>query len=459
MQKNSPFRRHITLRYVLIVGVLLLVANIVLGVVLLNQSKKVMQTLIAKNMLDVSDSAAGFMDGDEMRELTAADVGGPTFNRIAETLSVFAKKVDIRYIYAIRKISDDKFVFTVDPDPVDPGKFGEENVITAALISAGNGVAAVDREPYTDRWGTFYTSYSPVFDSNGDVTAIIGVDFGLEWYDDQVNRYTRTIIMITALTALTGILVMFLIMNRLARRFDELEDELVSLSRELDVLGDTILPNESPSGNADEDSPFRQPATKNDPDEIEQLNNKVRTMHGDIAAYLDNLRSQAKTDALTGISNSSAYHELEKELEKEMEKGDTSFVLTIFDLNDLKGINDVYGHSTGDEVIKNAARILAVVFGKDRTFRIGGDEFAVVMKNTSEAELSEYFTMYEHGIDSYNKAKPNDVPAVLMAHGTAFYRPGEDKAFLDVFKRADEAMYVSKARFYTGQKDRRKRSE
>ncbi len=458
MHNESSIRKHITLRYVFVVGVLLLVANILLGAVMLHQSKQVVKTLIDKNMLDISNCAAGLMDGDVMRELTADDVGGPAFNQIREDLYVFMKRVDIKYIYAIRKISDDEFIFTVDPDPVDPGRFGEPTVVTPALQSAGNGQPAVDFEPYEDRWGTFYTAYTPVFDSRGDVTAIIGVDFGYEWFGDQIRRFNRTVSVISISTILAGAVVMFLIMNKLTRRFTGLEKELTQLSRELDTLGEGILGSDAePEEGADPDVyPFE---TDGDADEIEQLSRKVRSMHEEIGGYLADLRSQAKTDGLTRIANSSAYHTVEQELDEAIRNGDASFHLTIFDINDLKGINDRYGHFTGDEVIRNAAKILSVVFGKDRTYRIGGDEFAVVMRNTSDAEMDEYFAMYEQGVDSYNKAKAPEDPEVRMARGTAAYRPGEDRAFLDVFKRADEAMYANKALFYSGANDRRHRRE
>ena len=56
-----------------------------------------------------------------------------------DKLMVFLKHADIRFIYAVKQVDENKYVFTVDPDPVDPGAFGEEIVITDALIKAGKG--------------------------------------------------------------------------------------------------------------------------------------------------------------------------------------------------------------------------------------------------------------------------------------------------------------------------------
>ena len=65
----------------------------------------------------------------------------------------------------------------------DPAAFGEEVVVSSGLIKAGKGEPAVDDAPLADRWGNYYSSYSPVFDSSGGVAGVIGVDFDAEWYD------------------------------------------------------------------------------------------------------------------------------------------------------------------------------------------------------------------------------------------------------------------------------------
>ena len=130
-------RFSLTTRYVVIVGVLLLAANIVLGIVMMSQSKAMMNTMIRKNMLDISNTAAALLDGDVMAALTADDVGTPKYQDISDKLLVFQNNVDIEFIYAVREVGPGRFVFTVDPDPVDPAQFGEEIVVTDALIEAG----------------------------------------------------------------------------------------------------------------------------------------------------------------------------------------------------------------------------------------------------------------------------------------------------------------------------------
>ena len=186
-----------TTRYVLVFGILLLVATTALGIVVLNQSMSAMEALINKNMLDVVKSAAESLDGDALGALTEDDVDGPVFRDVEERLLAFQRSVDIHFIYAVKQVGEDKFVFTVDPDPVDPGEFGEEIVTTPALVQAAKGIPTVDSEPAADRWGNFYSAYSPVFDSSGGVAGIVGVDFDATWYDGQIREYTTSIAIIT----------------------------------------------------------------------------------------------------------------------------------------------------------------------------------------------------------------------------------------------------------------------
>lgn len=179
--------------FIMAFGLMLFLTNVVLGVVLMKQSTNIIQELVRKNMLSLSNTAADILDGDALSSLTEEDIGSDTYNEIYNDLTSFQNNIDIEYIYAVRKISDNHFIFTVDPDPDDPAEFGEEVLITEALLSAGNGIAMVDNSPAQDEWGNFYSSYSPVYDSKGNVAGIVGIDFNSDWYDLQIREHTISI--------------------------------------------------------------------------------------------------------------------------------------------------------------------------------------------------------------------------------------------------------------------------
>jgi diguanylate cyclase (GGDEF)-like protein len=97
---------------------------------------------------------------------------------------------------------------------------------------------------------------------------------------------------------------------------------------------------------------------------------------------------QSRHDALTGLSNRRAFEErLPVELARASRNG-RPLALCLLDLDGFKGVNDRLGHPAGDEVLRAVARILDESRVADDCFRIGGDEFAVLMPNTSRDEAT-----------------------------------------------------------------------
>ncbi len=436
-----------TTRYVLLVGILLLIANTALGIVVLNESKASMRALINKDMLDIVNSAAGSIDGDELGALTEDDVDGPVFNKIKRQLLVFQNSVDIQFIYAVKQADEDHYVFTVDPDPVDPGEFGEEVLTTPALVEAAGGAPTVDSDPAADRWGNFYSAYSPVFDSDGAVVGVIGVDFDTDWYESQIQRYTFSIAVVTALSVLLAAIMVVVVTHSVRIKFRNLDDGLSDLSEDVDIL----------MGEMASYSGFEIPETMSVPeqtvdtdDELEVLSDKIRAMHSEMRLYLDYLHTQAYTDALTKVANSSAYHEAVHDLNKRIAEGTADFWVAVFDINGLKELNDTYSHECGDYYIQGAAKALTQALGSAPVYRIGGDEFAAVIEGTDQAGIDQILHDIDVAVEAFNAM--TRYPAELaLSIGVAHLTLGEDASFKDVFARADQAMYNDKRAYYQAQ--------
>jgi diguanylate cyclase (GGDEF)-like protein len=116
--------------------------------------------------------------------------------------------------------------------------------------------------------------------------------------------------------------------------------------------------------------------------------------------------------------------------------------LLIFDVNNLKTINDTQGHKAGDDYIKATADILnSNLRGSGSTYRIGGDEFASIIVGKDE----EYIKVLMKSLREENRAAIKG-QNFSCACGAAMFTPGIDTTLRDVFKRADEAMYKEKKR-------------
>ena len=114
-----------------------------------------------------------------------------------------------------------------------------------------------------------------------------------------------------------------------------------------------------------------------------------------------------------------------------------------FDLNNLKYTNDTLGHSAGDLYIKNCAAIIYEIFnGIGKCYRVGGDEFVVLIKKASTIDMTHYMAMLESSVDACNRENKN--LKMQIAYGYAIFTANTDKNLEDTYNRADKMMYINK---------------
>ena len=156
-------------------------------------------------------------------------------------------------------------------------------------------------------------------------------------------------------------------------------------------------------------------------------------------AYLDAV-DMANRDAMTGVKNKRAYVQAEMELDEQIKDGENPpFAVVVCDVNGLKQVNDTQGHKAGDEFIRKACCVICNAFKHSPVFRIGGDEFAVILKNQDYHSRSEL--MQQRG-NVLHEQKENQL--ILLASGISDFQPEKDIRVQDVFERADSLMYLNK---------------
>ncbi len=453
-------------KYTIIISIFLLIVNFLLGYVLMKQSRASMTTLMNERMLDVSNAAAASLDGDLLASIGENDMGSEAYNEIVMELRLFQDNIDLAYIYTVRDMGENHFGFIVDPDPVDPGAYGEEIEYTEALYQASLGTSGVDTEAFKDRWGTFYSAYSPVFDSNGNVAGIVGVDFNAKWYEKQIKRFAVSVVLISVISLLIGAVIVILITAQVRRRLNGVYNDLSSLATDVEHLSREMAASSNYTPTTDkltsDDMDLYTSGSKNghhlNHDSIEALGDKINLMHTEMTHYISYVHEQAYTDSMTGVGNKTAYLDMVKNLNKKIESGNASFATVVFDVNGLKTVNDNLGHEYGDMIICDTALIIKRIFDSAHIFRIGGDEFIAIMEGRyTDKYMLELFKQLDKELASFNANEKNYEMTLSFSRGASVYRSGEDADYQTVFKRADEAMYANKGQYYRQFGDRRKR--
>ncbi|MGX8834436.1 sensor domain-containing diguanylate cyclase [Amedibacillus sp. YH-ame6] len=182
--------------------------------------------------------------------------------------------------------------------------------------------------------------------------------------------------------------------------------------------------------------------THHSKDEVGVLSEALRQTIAQLRKSFDKINALAYIDYLTGTKNKTAYMEHVFDIEEKMKQESVRFSVIVFDLNDLKIVNDTLGHDAGDGFILHATKIIQDSFQGFPLYRIGGDEFVVVIENQTIHKEREMLSLYLEKIEEYNFGQGN--VKISIAYGVASYESGVDNSFKDVFKRADNEMYECK---------------
>ena len=206
-------------------------------------------------------------------------------------------------------------------------------------------------------------------------------------------------------------------------------------------------------------------------DEISELLSSMKQMEADMNTNINslidtkvalketeekasNLQALSEKDALTGIRNKRAYDCEIQKLEADLADGFNEFGLAMIDLNYLKRTNDTYGHEKGNISIRKLCMLVCEIFEHSPVFRIGGDEFIVVLKNRDYRgvdKLIEDFNNRLSALQNDDTLQPWE--RISAAIGYAKFDKTVDKNVEDVFKKADKAMYDRKVSMKAERKD------
>ena len=161
----------------------------------------------------------------------------------------------------------------------------------------------------------------------------------------------------------------------------------------------------------------------------------------------EQLREIAMTDVLTGLYNRRQFYELASLEYERARRYRHAFALLMIDLDDFKQVNDRFGHPAGDQVLVALADIFRQSLRKmDLIFRYGGDEFAILMPETSLEDAIQVSRRMSAAMTELVLPAPLDKLTITLSQGMALYDGHEDVDLQQLLADADRALYAAKAR-------------
>ena len=298
---------------------------------------------------------------------------------------------------------------------------------------------------YDNEYGQTYAYYVPLV-INGIKLGVIGTEVAIDAVNREILRNTITQVVSMGIILIACVAVVLIVIYK--RYISKLLHLQASVREYANGKDPTI------AGEIEKDAVGK--------DEIAALSMQVAAMILELENYMkrliqtaqelvstrqhaDELNELAQKDALTGVRNKTAYDKEVKHLEWKIAEGYKDFAIAMIDLNFLKRINDTFGHEQGNLAIKKLCSMVCSTFKHSPVFRIGGDEFVVVLENEDYENADALIKKFNDWLDQIAAEKDLEVWELVSASvGLARYDPERDTSVANVFKRADKAMYTRK---------------
>ena len=370
----------------------------------------------------------------------------PDYDSVAKKIrAIKDSNADVKFLYVYKVTPQGcRVVFDMDTEDLSASKPGELIAFDDSYPCWDGLIAGKEVPPIISDagYGRLLTILKPVRDVNGNCVCYAAIDVSLNLISEYGNAFIAKV-----LALFSGCFVFIFV---LGLRFVENNIILPVNTMEYCAKNFAYDSDEFCTNNVEQLKRLKIHTG----DEIENLYHALLKTTQDVLTYLEKLRRAkrkvaemdelAHKDSLTGIKNKAAYDEATAALDKKISDGAAQFCIVMVDVNFLKRVNDTYGHERGNVYLMNAVKLICAVFGEEHVYRIGGDEFVVILDG-DKVSLSKYFvTQFVAEMRRKNSAANLDPwEKVSAAVGVAHYTAG-DKTAEEVFKRADAQMYENK---------------
>ena len=400
-------------------------------------------------------------DNDDLMECLKTGVHSEKYDRLQAMLNDMVDDMDLFYLYLVIPDSENGLMHNACSATSDAER--AEGAVDLEIHETSDAYEIETLKKYENcmdyddvsffeeisEWGDCYTACKPMHDSKGNFICLACADIEASVIKHTIRRYAMmNVVLALVLGSLFSLFIILWLNRNIVNPVKKLEESARAYIK-------TVRGKSDP-----ESMVFHAPEINTD-NEIQSLSNTINqmsiVMKNNVEAIISaeekvknakqevsNMTSLAYIDKLTGVKNATALDKEKEKLAKNIEEG-KPFALVMIDLNDLKGINDTYGHEAGNEFIVGSCQIICQVFKHSPVYRIGGDEFLTVLRgedfNNREQLLLDLADEYKAACEA-----ETDEPwkRYSAAAGIAVYGEKENDTMEAVFKRADEDMYKNK---------------
>jgi len=456
-KKYRPLNRSITIAC----AIIFLLLSTILSVATYRLFSNAMYRRYQEQMTSIMDYAQTFIDNEDMAVCAKTYV---ETDKYRETQAAFDNFVDhysdLHYLYImkatesgdslnIRSVCSASTAYEKANTPETILHLGDgaaswysgEVIKVIEEIQNGNeDVFFVDQS----EWGLDYTLARPLTNAAGEHYGVLCVDNSIDAIRNTINRNTRVCIgLILALGALFNFMLVLWMRACVTDPIRQLEASVTAFAA-------------SSHGKRDPDELLFTPPEIKINNEVQSLNLAVSKMTTDMKDYAQGLVEAEKTvqelrdsvarDELTHVNLEAAYVKMEQKLDRKIADGVAEFAVVIVDLDDTGDINNKYGYKKGDEYIAGSCLLVCNAFQHSPVYRVGGDEFAVVLEGRDYRDREALVTSLKKDFEQSPSRTMTKQPWLCYSGtiGMSEYLPGRDPSAKYVYTRAVSNMVSTK---------------
>ena len=350
----------------------------------------------------------------------------------------------IKYLYVYQVVDMEKggkgFRVIYDSDKEDGDSYGYVFPMNGEYELEGKSALAdpdnkddVGPFLYNGYWGWLISYYRPILDSDNKAICYIGVDVDFNAVIKDINRVGYSIIGIEGLLMIITLVGAILIVNfSIVKPINKLKEFNENFSSTKEIVDSSYLMRYSSN-------------------EFQSLYRSIlfsqKTIVEDrkkLQEYSERMKELAFRDPLTGANSINAFLQKEQELDAAIANDTARFALVMIDMNGLKFVNDTYGHNRGNLALRTTSRAIAGCFIHSPLYRVGGDEFVVVLEGEDYENRDALLAKLREFEVSRDTTLEKPWAQVAISVGVKIFKPSLHHSVEQMLEEADKEMYEEK---------------